>query len=375
MDWAWIITIPLFSAYAILMLAFLAGWIRSTRRDAGTGKTSTGSASIVIPVRNEEGQIGSLLGDLINQDHPGGAFEIIVVNDHSTDNTVQVVNALVSGTADIRLAELGEGEYGKKAAIRKGVSLAKHEIVVSTDGDCRAPPGWLGKLVVPFGERDVRMVAGPVLLYPDNGLFRAMQSLEFLSLVGVSAAAGGLGSPIMCNAANLAYRKKDFSRFLEAGVTPTESGDDIFLMLWLKNRHPGSIRYIIDPGSAIHTTPSPGLSAFLMQRFRWVSKSRFYRDWLLNTTALLVYLTSISMLLLAILCFMAPRLLVLLLVLLLAKSLVDALFLNRVLKYYGKRKWLLLIMPLELVYFMYVSVVGMAGQFFPHTWKGRNIQP
>ena len=375
MDWAWIITIPLLCAYTLLILIYGIGWNRSIRRDENAREVYAGKASIVIPVRNEAGRIEALLGDLINQSLPGGDYEIIIVNDHSTDNTVEVVNSCIRVSAGISLAELGEGEHGKKAAIRKGISLAKYEVIVSTDGDCRVPTGWLKNILAPFGEKGIRMVAGPVLLYPDSGWFRALQSLEFLSLVGVSAGAAGLGHPIMCNGANLACLKEDYSRFLGSGRNPTASGDDMFLMLWLKKNHPGSIRYIPASGAAVRTAPCRDLAALLMQRFRWVSKSRYYRDFLLNITAGLVFFTSVTILTVAVLCFVAPRLITLFFVLLLAKSAVDALFLNPVLDHYGRRKWLLFILPLELVYFMYVSIVGMAGQFLPYTWKGRNIQP
>ena len=113
----------------------------------------------------------------------------------------------------------------------------------------------------------------------------------------------------------------------------------------------------------------------MMQRFRWVSKSRYYRDFHLNSSALLVFLTNACMLLVAVLCFVSARWITLFMILLVFKSSIDILFMDRVLKYYGKRKGLLLVLPLELIYFMYVSVVGIAGQIFPYTWKGRNIQP
>ena len=178
-----------------------------------------GKASIVIPVRNEGSVIGSLLEDLQKQDYPGDQYEIIIVNDHSTDHTAGVVNSYASNSANIRLIELEEGDYGKKSAIEKGVSQARHEVIVSTDGDCRAPSGWLGHIMAALQEQGIRMVAGPVMLEPDRPFLMAIQSLEFLSLIGVSAAAAGLSSPIMCNASNLAYLKEDFFRYMKTGRT------------------------------------------------------------------------------------------------------------------------------------------------------------
>ena len=375
MNWAWIIPIPVFSAYAILILSYLYGWIKTTRLDVNKGTARDGKASIVVPVRNEAMQIGSLLEDLRKQRYPEDHYEIIIVNDHSTDHTAGVVKSYTSRFANIQLIELEAGEFGKKSAIKKGVLKARHEVIISTDGDCRAPSEWLGHIMAAFGEPGIRMVAGPVILDPDSGWFRALQSLEFLSLIGVSAGAAGLGSPIMCNAANMAYLKEDFCRYQEAGKPGSASGDDMFLMLWLKKMHPGCIRFITSPGAVIRTLPCNNLYTLMMQRFRWVSKSRFYRDLHLSSTALLVFLTNACMLLLAVLCFVSARWITLFVILLVFKSSIDLLFMDRVLKYYGKRKGLLLVLPLELIYFMYVSVVGIAGQIFPYTWKGRNIQP
>jgi hypothetical protein len=77
----------------------------------------------------------------------------------------------------------------------------------------------------------------------------------------------------------------------------------------------------------------------------------------------------------AVLCFVSARWITLFILLMVVKGMVDLLFMNKVLKYYGKRKLLLVFLPLELIYFMYVSVVGIASQLIPYTWKGRNIQP
>jgi len=218
-------------------------------------------------------------------------------------------------------------------------------------------------------------VAGPVILEPDTGWFMAMQSLEFFGLTGVSAGSAGLNGPIMCNAANMAYLKEDFRRFLESGQRPSESGDDIFLLLWLKKVHPGTIRYMTNPRAAILTTPAKSPVTFLMQRFRWASKGRLYRDFHMITTALLVYLTSACLLLAGILSFVAAGWIKLFGAGLLVKGLTDLIFADRVLKHYSKRKLLFVFLPLELVYFVYVSIVGLASQLIPYTWKERNIHP
>ncbi len=375
MDWAWIIPIPVFIAYVIRILSYLYGWQRMVRLDDGYRNGTEGKASIVIPVRNEATGIGSLIEDLQKQDYPEDHYEILIVNDHSTDHTAGVVHSYASRYANVRLIELLEGEYGKKTAINRGVLQARYDIIISTDGDCRAPSEWLGHIMAGFSKEGIRMVAGPVILEPDDHWFQAMQSLELFSLVGISAGASGLHSPIMCNAANLAYLKEDYLRYMKTVMQGSASGDDVFLMLWLKKMHPGSIRYMISPRAAIMTLPVSHLHAFLMQRFRWASKSRFYRDLHICSTALLVFLTNACLLLLFVLCFVDASWIVAFLLLMIVKGMVDLSFMDKVLKYYGKRKLLLLFLPLELIYFVYVSVVGLASQLTPYSWKGRNIQP
>jgi cellulose synthase/poly-beta-1,6-N-acetylglucosamine synthase-like glycosyltransferase len=364
-----------FIAYTIRIISYMYGWRLTVRSVVRPDASFGGNVSIVIPVRNEEAHIGYLLEDLRKQSYPDDQYEIIIVNDHSSDHTAEIVKSHAARSASIRMVELEAGEGGKKSAIQKGVSEARSSVIISTDGDCRAPSEWLDHIMAPFAEPGIRMVAGPVMLDPCSGWFQTMQTIEFLSLIGVSAGAAGLGSPIMCNGANLAYLKEDYTRYLESGEPGTASGDDMFLMLWLKKMHPGCLRYLTSPGALIRTPPGKNLYAFMMQRFRWVSKSRFYRDFHLMSTALLVFLTNACILLLAVLCFVSATWIPLFVMLLVVKTTIDGWFMNEVLKYYGKRKLLFLVLPLELIYFMYVSISGIAGQLIPYTWKGRNIQP
>jgi hypothetical protein len=179
----------------------------------------------------------------------------------------------------------------------------------------------------------------------------------------------------MCNAANLAYFKEDYQNFRMAGDQSSESGDDVFFMLWLKKMRSGAIRYLTSPGAAIRTLPAENLRAFVMQRLRWASKSRYYSDFHIFSTALLIFIINASLLLTAILSFVSFAWVIPFTSIFIMKIMIDLVFLDRVLKHYGKRKLLSVFIPLEVVYFMYVSLVGIASQFVPYTWKERNIQP
>src|SRR6185437_12898910 len=98
--------------------------------------------SIVIPARNEEKNIGLCIHSIISQTFPSNNFEIIVVNDHSTDNTKNVV--LSFKQENIHLINLEDftkdqvlNSY-KKKSIETAMQFAKGELIVTTDADCIA---------------------------------------------------------------------------------------------------------------------------------------------------------------------------------------------------------------------------------------------
>ncbi len=384
----WIISLGLLMAYILRMLSYMLGWRRVAgeyyRKEAGTGTICPGPAcpgvSVVIPVRDEETGIRLLLEDLASQDYPIEAFEVIIVDDHSTDRTRDVVRSFLDRHPNIRLLSAGPGESGKKDALDRGIKAANHPLILNTDGDCRVPARWLAGMIAPFSDSGPRMRVGTVIFEPDRGFFPSMQSLEYFSLSAVSAGSAGLKDPILCSAANLAYYRKDYLEFVEKQAKESESGDDIFLLLWLKKKYPGSVRYSVSPDSAVRTKPAGNMTSFAMQRMRWTSKSRYYRDFHMISTALLVFGLNLLMLVLLLVFLLGPMLqarqdlIMLMGILFLGKSLTDLLFLSPVLGFYGKIRLLWFFLPMEIVYFMYVSLIGVTGQFFPFSWKGRKIR-
>lgn len=375
----WIISLCLLLCYIIKIISFRSGWHRTLRYKARSDNYP--GVSLVLPVRNEEGNISLLLADLARQEYPAESLEIILVDDHSSDRTPEIIQTFCEHHPDFHFLFLGPYESGKKAALSKGIGTANHPLILNTDGDCRASTGWVAEMVQAFSDPGVKMVTGTVIFDPDRGIFRSMQSLEFFSLTAVSAGSAGMKDPILCNGANLAYYREDYLRFQEETEQYSESGDDIFLMLWLKKNFPGSIRFSSSRDSVIRTLAVPDLTSFIMQRIRWSSKSRYYRD--LNTvfTALLVYGIN-ALLMIVLLAFLLvflltgtwkPGLLQLFGTMLFGKSIMDLIILLPVLRHYRKSRLLMYFLPLQIIYFVYVSLIGLLGQILFFTWKGRRI--
>ena len=133
-----LLPIIFFVCYFIILCLLIVGWNRAVRNDLGL-KTEKSKLfiSVVIPVRNEGHNIKYLLTDLEKQDHAD--FEVIVVDDHSEDNTAHLVREVI--IRDPRFRIIHNAGEGKKTALTSGIESAKGTIIITTDADCRVSAG------------------------------------------------------------------------------------------------------------------------------------------------------------------------------------------------------------------------------------------
>jgi glycosyltransferase involved in cell wall biosynthesis len=120
--------------------------------------TSTPTVSIVIGVYNGADKISRCLESLLNQTYPADAYEIIVVENGSTDNTTEIVKKY-----PVRLYH--NSVRGLAPARNFGLAQSTGDIVATTDDDCIADPNWLTELVKPYADPEVGGVGGAILAY------------------------------------------------------------------------------------------------------------------------------------------------------------------------------------------------------------------
>jgi cellulose synthase/poly-beta-1,6-N-acetylglucosamine synthase-like glycosyltransferase len=173
--------------------------------------------SVIIPARNEAEIIESCLSSVLNQNYPGNLFEVIVIDDHSTDNTAAIIEAMQKQHANLRLIQLQNVLHGmqlnsyKKKAIEYAVGQAAGDWIVTTDADCFVSANWLMYFNDFINKSGDVFVAAPVK-YKNAGSFVSIfQCLDFMTLQGITAASVNQGFHSMCNGANLAYNKKVFN--------------------------------------------------------------------------------------------------------------------------------------------------------------------
>ncbi len=338
--------------------------------------------SVVIVVRNEEKNIASLLQDLSKQHYPADQFEVLVVDDHSTDATIPVIRQFAVHTqfpptllflADHLPVGSSEGNY-KKKAIEWAVSQAKGEWIVLTDGDCRVGPDWLRSIAQACSSQEVALIAGPVTFEQEKTAFERMQTVEFASLIGSGAATLQMGFPTMCNAANLAFSRAAFYAVGGyQGTAPTATGDDLFLMHKIHLRFPGSIRFLKNREAIVRTSAKATWGDFFQQRKRWASKWKLYQDRRVIVLALFVFLSNVILLSTFLLVFFGKIPVCWFLMGLLLRFGAEFFFLADVLTFLGQSRKTGWIVPVQAVYFLYVVFFGVIAQKRGYVWKGRKL--
>jgi cellulose synthase/poly-beta-1,6-N-acetylglucosamine synthase-like glycosyltransferase len=362
--------IVVFASYLTLVTCLTIGWRRAinTKREVHKPDQFT---SVIIPIRNEEANIGFLLDDLFNQNISSQNFEIILVDDHSEDKTIALVQEkLKNRVSNCRIIQ-STGQ-GKKTAITTGIQQAKGNIIVTADADCRVTSTWLHSITSAFASKEIKMVFGPVRIQPDQSLFSKLQAIEFSSLIASGAATLEFGMPTMCNGANLAYRKDVFQ---EVGGyddnLKVASGDDEFLMRRIFKKYPKGICFNNDQDGIISTQPQQSLSQFIYQRIRWAGKWKSHNDLTSKLLALYVFAFHTIVLLLPILFITRYISGYEILSFLILKLTAEFIFLYPVTAWLNIRwHWLSFIL-LQLLYPVYAIGVGLASLFLQPSWKGR----
>ncbi|GAB3015006.1 glycosyltransferase [Niabella terrae] len=364
--------------YAGIISYYHKSWKALPTFTAGASVSGMGF-SVIIPARNEAASIGALLESLLAQDYPRALFEIILVDDHSSDATPQIA-AGYPGVRVIRLTEEGINSY-KKKAIETGIAAARQPWIVCTDADCILPPGWLSGFAAFIENSDPVFVAAPVRFIPApeaagrQELLFVFQTLDFLTLQGITGASVYKKMHSMCNGANLAYRRDVFEEV--AGFKDIDglaSGDDMLLMhkIWLL--YPDRVGYLKSPGMIVDTAAAASWKAFIQQRIRWASKAGNYDDKRIFAVLLLVYLFNAAFLILIAAALFEPRYLWFLLILWILKTAAEFPFVRTVSRFFGQQhlmRYFLFFQPLHIAYTL---LAGFLGSFGNYEWKGRKVR-
>jgi len=367
----------IFLLYYFFILLMIYGWNHTGTPVDHPDHMDLSFISVIIAVRNEEENLPRLLDCLSMQNFPSDRFEVVFIDDSSTDHTVKVIEQFMASVAfSIRILANnyveGIGISPKKAALQKGIEASQGTILVMTDGDCWFGADWLKTISASFYNEKTMFVSGPVAIHGDHGILSRIQSVELSSLIGTGAALINLNYPLMCNGANLAFRKTAFSHVNGyEGYAHQTSGDDVFLMQKINHSFPESILFLNDANSLVYANPQPSLSGLINQRKRWASKWSDYLlpfSWALPVFLFVHYTTFFVAL---VVLFPGFSLHLEIGVLIGIKIILDYIFLKKVMNFCKLpfRLWVFILS--EFLYPIYALFIGISVHFGTYSWKGR----
>ncbi len=361
--------------YCAVILFFFIGVLRE-RRNAPSRNGAQPFVSVLVPARNEADHILPILKSLSEQSYPSDRFEVLIIDDHSTDDTGCVVQQFIEKQQLVNFQLLTHRNDGtrptyKKNAITYAMQFTRGEIILTTDADCRVQADWI-RMMARCYDAQTGLVAGLITFEKaaEKRLFHKLQTLEFAGLVFTGVGAIGNQYPLICNGSNLSYRRAAYDEIGGfEGHEHIPSGDDDLFMQNLHHFTKWKIHYNLEPSSINFTQPVDTLRQFLNQRARWASKSRSYPD--VKTFLLLLSIYAFYLLLL-----FSPALLWLkwisfpsLLIALTLKIVPEFAVISQALAILQRRDLLRYFPLAEVAQIPYIVLAGFAGFFKLFKWK------
>jgi cellulose synthase/poly-beta-1,6-N-acetylglucosamine synthase-like glycosyltransferase len=334
--------------------------------------------AVLVPARNEAAVIDAIVTDLLAQNYPQHLCELVVIDDHSTDTTASRVAAYAE--RGVRLLSLADELRGrpvvayKKAALAYGVAATTGELLVTTDADCRLPPGWLRTLAYAYETQGYDFLTAPVRIAPTPDFLTTFQALDLAAFMLLTGATAAAGRPLLANGANLAFTRRLFTQIGGyAGLEDRASGDDVLLLHKVTTRRAGRVGFVQSASATVDTRPVASWRALWRQRLRWAAKTSGYADRWLVVVQGSVYLLCLGIVagLIAGL-FGGAHWVVAAVGIWLAKASIDYVQLRRLSRHFGRPAWMRYYGPVQLLYPFYIVVVGTVALLQPRVgWKGR----
>lgn len=333
--------------------------------------------TVIIPFRNEENNIINSLNSLKNQNFPKEKLEILYIDDDSDDNSYKLLSAQIKekNIEVFKAPKTKDERAHKKQALSFAISKARGDIIITTDADCVHGENWILEMVKCFS-KNTAFVSGPVEFTSNDTLFHNLQKMEFAGLILTGAGLIGNKTPIICNAANLGFRKAVFNEVGGyADNMNLSSGDDEFLMQKISSETNYDIVFCFNKDAMCYTKPNNTIFEFYNQRKRWASKGFYYVKKSTVLTLILIFLFYLFLPIQLILAIFVHKIFFI--------SLFVSLILKAIIEFkivivdsktlFGKFK-LHHFLIAQLVHIPYIIISGLAGILGNYKWKDREIK-
>ena len=224
---------------------------------------STQPATIIVPAYNEGPVIEASVRSLLDLDYP--AYEILVVDDGSTDDTYARASTLEGRYGDVTVRVVSKANAGKASALNTGIALARHPFVLCMDGDSRLARETLRAAMRHFDDERVGAVAGNVKVVNRDGLWTRLQALEYIEGLNMARRAQGFLRSVNIIPGPIGVFRRE--TLVSVGGYDTDTfAEDADLTLKILT---AGWQVVYEDGAVAYTEAPERLMDLIKQRYRW----------------------------------------------------------------------------------------------------------
>ena len=219
--------------------------------------------TILVPAYNEGPVIESAVRSLLDLDY--GAYEILVIDDGSTDDTYARASALEGRYGRVTVRVVSKANAGKASALNTGIALARHDFVLCMDGDSRLDRGTLRSAMRHFTDERIGAVAGNVKVVNRDTLWTRLQALEYIEGLNMARRAQGFLRSVNVIPGPIGiFRRRTL---LDVGGYDTDTyAEDADLTLKVLT---AGWQVVYEDGAIAYTEAPESLLDLIKQRYRW----------------------------------------------------------------------------------------------------------
>ncbi len=257
----------LFLLLYVAQIAALTLTVRNPRDEKDL--TAQPFISVIVAARDEERNIAACLQSVLHQTYDAKLFEVIVVNDHSTDGTEVICRQFEHQFANVYQISATESPNlrGKTNALDQGIAQARGEIILITDADCTVPPTWVAATAQRY--RPSVGIVGGLTIQRARTWFEGMQSLDWVYLLGLAATTISLRIPLSTIGNNFSFRKSAYDEVGGYRTIPFSVTEDFMLFQAIVRTGRWDYLCPIDPEALVTSQPCATWRELIRQKQRW----------------------------------------------------------------------------------------------------------
>lgn len=264
------------AAIQIIYYLFFSVFAFAKKTDSGTQNLP--DVSVLICAKNESENLRKNIPSILEQEYPN--FELVLINDASTDDTLQIMESFKKNSNKIKIVNVEENENfwrNKKYALTLGIKAAKHDYLLFTDADCKpASNKWIYEMASNFSSNKSFVLGYGKYQSKRNSFVNLLVRYETLLTAIQYFSYALLKNPYMAVGRNLAYKKDEFFK-TKGFINHIQvcSGDDDLFIQEAADRHNTTINF--NPQSFTTSTPPSNFKQWFRQKRRHVSTAHHYR--------------------------------------------------------------------------------------------------